>query len=170
MGNKMHPDINNIEASTSQIADLLDMNRNTVAKRLGEIKQVGGNTINLKLYRLEDALRAIIFPSIKEHGDMSPQDRKAWFQSENERLKYESAARELIPAEECRDVYTQLCKGLVLVLETLPDLLERDCALTPTAVKYVQDKIDDFRDHLYNEMQSDKFGIEDSEESNDGEI
>jgi len=35
-----------------------------------------------------------------------------------------------------------------MVLETLPDILERDCALTPTAVTRVQIIIDDLRDEM----------------------
>jgi hypothetical protein len=35
-----------------------------------------------------------------------------------------------------------------MVLETLPDILERDCALSPTAVIRVQNIIDDLRDEM----------------------
>lgn len=35
-----------------------------------------------------------------------------------------------------------------MMLETLPDILERDCALTPTAVTRVQVIIDDLRDEM----------------------
>jgi DNA-binding Lrp family transcriptional regulator len=156
--------------NVTQLAELVGMNRNMVARRLRETEMDGGNGENLKQYELGKALRVLIMPSVQENGEMSPQDRKAWYQSENERLKYESAARELIPADECADVYRTMCKGLVIVLETLPDLLERDCALTPTATKYVQDKIDDFRDHLYSEMRRDAFGKEDTEEHGYDEI
>lgn len=79
---------------------------------------------------------------------MSPQDRKAWYQSENERLKFEAASRELIPIDEVAREYTSLAKAVVMMLETLPDILERDCALTPTAVTRVQVNIDDLRDEM----------------------
>ncbi|MBW4199528.1 DUF1441 family protein [Enterobacter cloacae subsp. cloacae] len=75
----------------------------------------------------------------------------------NERLKYESTRRFLIPAEECRREYRVIMKGTAILLETLPDLLERDCALTPQATSYVQKVIDDFRDHLAAELAGDKF-------------
>jgi hypothetical protein len=44
--------------------------------------------------------------------------------------------------------YSLLAKSVVMVLETLPDVLERDCAMTPSAVSRVQSIIDDLRDQL----------------------
>jgi hypothetical protein len=41
-----------------------------------------------------------------------------------------------------------MAKAVVMVLETLPDVLERDCALTPAAVSRVQSVIDDLRDQM----------------------
>ena len=41
-----------------------------------------------------------------------------------------------------------MAKAVVTVLETLPDILERDCALTPVAVSRVQDVIDELRDQI----------------------
>ena len=41
-----------------------------------------------------------------------------------------------------------LAKAVVMVLETLPDILERDCALQPSAVIRVQRIIDDLRDEM----------------------
>lgn len=79
---------------------------------------------------------------------MSPQGRKAWYQSENERLKFEKDERELIPADEVAREFSALAKAVVQVLETLPDILERDCALTLSAVSRVQGVIDDLRDEM----------------------
>ncbi|MBF4213468.1 DUF1441 family protein, partial [Pseudomonas donghuensis] len=55
---------------------------------------------NLKVYELGPAIQALLTPSVKENGEMSPQDRKAWYQSENERLRFEEASRELLPVDE----------------------------------------------------------------------
>ena len=41
-----------------------------------------------------------------------------------------------------------MSKAVVQVLETLPDILERDCALSPAAVARVQSVIDDLRDQI----------------------
>lgn len=141
-------ELSRMQVNVTQLAELVGMNRNLVARRLRELELVGGNGENLKLYELGAALQAILTPSMKENGEMSPQDRKAWYQSENERLKFEEAARDLIPADEVVREYSFLAKAVVMVLETLPDILERDCALTPTAVSRVQSIIDDLRDEM----------------------
>ena len=44
--------------------------------------------------------------------------------------------------------FSLMAKAVVMVLETLPDILERDCALTPVAVSRVQSVIDDLRDQV----------------------
>lgn len=141
------------QVNVTQLAELVGMNRNLVARRLRDMELAGGNGENLKLYELGPALQALLTPSMKENGEMSPQDRKAWYQSENERLKFEAASRELIPVEEVAREYASLAKAVVMVLETLPDILERDCALTPTAVTRVQFIIDDLRDQMARKIE-----------------
>lgn len=136
------------QVNVTQLAELVGMNRNLVARRLRDMELAGGNGENLKLYELGPALQALLTPSMKENGEMSPQDRKAWYQSENERLKFEAASRELLPVDEVAREYASLAKAVVMVLETLPDILERDCALTPMAVTRVQSIIDDLRDEM----------------------
>ena len=54
--------------------------------------------------------------SVQENGEMSPQDRKAWYQSENERLKFEKHERELIPAYGVAREFSALAKAVVQVL------------------------------------------------------
>ncbi|HBS2458717.1 TPA: DUF1441 family protein [Klebsiella pneumoniae] len=134
--------------NVTQLAELVGMNRNMVARRLRETEMDGGNGENLKQYELGKALRVLIMPSVQENGEMSPQDRKAWYQSENERIKFEQSERELIPADEVIREYSVMAKAVVQILETLPDILERDCALTPAAVARVQAVIDDLRDEM----------------------
>ncbi|MCL5499343.1 DUF1441 family protein [Phytobacter diazotrophicus] len=134
--------------NVTQLSELVGMNRNMVARRLRETELDGGNGENLKQYELCKALRVLIMPSVQENGEMSPQDRKAWYQSENERLKFEKEEREVIPVDEVVQVYSSMLKAVVMVLETLPDILERDCGLTPVAVNRVQGIIDDLRDEM----------------------
>ncbi|HDR2546043.1 TPA: DUF1441 family protein [Enterobacter ludwigii] len=141
-------ELSRMQVNVSQPAELVGMNRNLVARRLRELELVAGNGENLKVYELGPALQALLTPSVKENGEMSPQDRKAWYQSENERLRFEAASRELLPVDEVAREYASLAKAVVMVLETLPDILERDCALTPTAVTRVQIIIDDLRDEM----------------------
>ncbi|NPN98952.1 DUF1441 family protein, partial [Escherichia coli] len=75
-------------------------------------------------------------------------ERKAWYQSERERLKFEQETAQLIPASDVRREFAIWAKAVVQVLETLPDILERDCGLQPAAVSRVQSIIDDLRDQI----------------------
>lgn len=58
------------------------------------------------------------------------------------------STKQLIPAEDVAREFSMMAKAVVMVLETLPDILERDCALTPVAVSRVQSVIDDLRDQV----------------------
>lgn len=80
--------------------------------------------------------------------EMTPPDRLAHWKAENERLKFEVDTKQLIPAEDVAREFSMMAKAVVMVLETLPDILERDCALTPVAVSRVQSVIDDLRDQV----------------------
>ncbi|MCX8984201.1 DUF1441 family protein [Citrobacter portucalensis] len=142
-----------MQINVSQLAELVGMNRNLVARRLRDLELVAGNGENLKVYELGPALQALLTPSVKENGEMSPQDRKAWYQSENERLKFEESERQLLPVDEVAREYAVLAKAVVMVLENLPDILERDCALTPAAVNRVQSIIDDLRDEMARKVE-----------------
>ncbi len=73
---------------------------------------------------------------------------KPWYQSERERLKFEQETAQLIPASDVRREFAIWAKAVVQVLETLPDILERDCGLQPAAVSRVQSIIDDLRDQI----------------------
>ncbi|WP_421671041.1 DUF1441 family protein [Rahnella sp. EDr1-12] len=141
-------DLSRTQVNVSQLAELVGMNRNLVARRLRELELVGGNSGNLKLYELGLALQELLTPSMKENGEMSPQERKAWYQSENERIKFEHANGELIQADEVAREFAVMAKAVVQVLETLPDILERDCALSPAIIVRVQSIIDDLRDEM----------------------
>ncbi len=89
-------------------------------------------------------------------------ERKAWYQSERERLKFEQETAQLIPASDVRREFAIWAKAVVQVLETLPDILERDCGLQPAAVSRVQSIIDDLRDQIA--LRVTEAGADDEEE------
>lgn len=145
----MDNEIKSLQLNVSQLAALSGLHRQTVATRVKNIRPAGGNDSNLKLYRLTDILAELMkAPPPVNEGEMNPQDRKAWYQSERERLKFEQETGELIPASDVAREFAEMAKAMVQVLETLPDILERDCALPPVAVTRVQSIIDDLRDEI----------------------
>lgn len=74
------------------------------------------------------------------------------YASLNERLKYETAARQLLPASAVERTIGEAFKTLAQTLDSLPDTLERDCALPPNAVIAVQRAIDSARETLYTTL------------------
>lgn len=145
----MDSELKHLTLNISQLATLSGVHRQTVAARLKNVRPVGGNDTNLRLYLLAAVLGELMkMPPPVAEGEMVPQDRKAWYQSERERLKFEQEVGELLPAADVAREFADMAKAMIQVLETLPDILERDCALSPDAVCRVQEIIDDLRDEI----------------------
>ena len=142
-----------LKLNVGQIANLTGFSRPTVASKLALITPIQNNK-NLKLYSLEQLLR-LGFDNVRSENvdELSPNDRRAFWQAENERLKYERETGELIPAFEVAQEMSFLAKAIVQSLETLPDILERDCGLQPNALIRVQQVIDDIRDQMAQHIQ-----------------
>ena len=142
----MDRELKNLTLNISQLAALSGVHRQTAAARLQNLPVAGGHESNLKLYRVVDIVSAFLaLPPPVAEGEMDAHERKAWYQSERERLKFEQETAQLIPASDVRREFAIWAKAVVQVLETLPDILERDCGLQPDAVSRVQSIIDDLR-------------------------
>lgn len=153
----MDNEIKSLKLNVTQLAALSGVHRQTVNARLKNVSAIGGNDANLKLYSLTSVLSELMkMPAPVAEGEMEPQDRKAWYQSERERLKFEQEVGELIPASDVAREFADMAKSMVQVLETLPDILERDCALSSEAVTRVQNIIDDLRDEIARRVMSDE--------------
>lgn len=145
----MDKELENVRLNLNQLAAITGAHRQTIAARLKNVELAPGSNAKLKLYTLPDVLAELVKSTpVADVDQMLPPDRKAWFQSERERLKFQQETCELIPAEEVSREFSSMAKAMVQVLETLPDILERDCALSPSAVSRVQSIIDDLRDQI----------------------
>ncbi|MCW2473413.1 MULTISPECIES: DUF1441 family protein [unclassified Symbiopectobacterium] len=145
----MDKEIESIRFNINQLAGITGLHRQTISSRLKNVEPAPGSNARLKLY----ALPALLCELMKtgetfEVDQMTPPDRKAWFQSERERLKFQQEVGELIPADDVVREFSSMAKAVIQILETLPDILERDCALQPAAVMRVQSIIDDLRDNI----------------------
>lgn len=145
----MDKEIASIRFNINQLAGITGLHRQTISSRLKNVEPAPGSNARLKLY----ALPALLCELMKtgetfEVDQMTPPDRKAWFQSERERLKFQQEVGELIPADDVVREFSSMAKAVIQILETLPDILERDCALQPAAVMRVQSIIDDLRDNI----------------------
>ncbi|HAS6087746.1 DUF1441 family protein [Vibrio vulnificus] len=141
--------------SISKMAEAFGMSRNTVSKRLREQSvQPAGQERGSLVYALKDAAPALFQSdpttsgALLDPNKMPPEMRKAWFQSENERIKFEKSLGLLSETSDVARNYALLAKSVIQVMETMPDVLERDCGLTPSQVAKVQASIDDLRDQI----------------------
>lgn len=145
----MDQEIASLKLNINQLAAITDVHRQTVAARLKNVSPAPGSNSKLKLYFVTEILTELMVPTVStDLDDMQPSDRLAHWKAENERIKFEQDTGQLIPADEVAREFSLMAKAVVMILETLPDILERDCALTPAAVSRVQSVIDDLRDQM----------------------
>ncbi|UIN00033.1 DUF1441 family protein [Yersinia ruckeri] len=143
--------------SIAKIAEAFRLDRKVVKKRLLEANiPIAGEFRGNAIYALSDVGPALFGPQAvdediqarQDPNKMDPKDRKDWFDSEKGRIWLEKELRHLIPHNEVISVYSSIAKSALQVLETLPDRLERDAALSPAAVLVTQSIIDSVRDDL----------------------
>ncbi|HGU5636300.1 TPA: DUF1441 family protein [Escherichia coli] len=116
----MDRELKNLTLNISQLAALSGVHRQTAAARLQNLPVAGGHESNLKLYRVVDIVSAFLaLPPPVAEGEMDAHERKAWYQSERERLKFEQETAQLIPASDVRREFAIWAKAVVQVLETL---------------------------------------------------
>ena len=145
----MDQEIASFKLNINQLAGITGVHRQTVAARLKNVEPAPGSNAKLKLFQITDILTELMVPTIAgELDDMTPSERLAHWKAENERIKFEQETGQLIPADEVAREFSLMAKAIIMVLETLPDVLERDCALSPAAVSRVQSVIDDLRDQM----------------------
>ena len=123
----MDQEIATLKLNINQLAGITGVHRQTVAARLKNIEPAPGSNSKLKLYLITDILTELMIPTVSANiDDMLPSDRLSHWKAENERLKFEQDTGQLIPADEVAREFSLMAKAVVMVLETLPDVLERD--------------------------------------------
>lgn len=146
--------------SISRLARAFDKHRDTVRKRITEAGIApAGKRHGTPVYRIKDVAAAIVGPDLgmaapgadNDPDQMTPVERRAWFQSENERIKLEQELGHLIPDHEMAREMSRFAKNIAAALESLPDVLERDAGLEGEALDVVQRITDEFREQMYRE-------------------
>lgn len=140
--------IDGIRLSLSALSREFGIARETVGKRLAAAGVVAdGERKGHPVYRVGPACRALLTAEIATTGkvdnpeDLPPQDRRAWYQSERERVHLEREQQNLVPAEDVREQLALILKITSQFLDTLPDILERDCQLQPDALAVIEQRI-----------------------------
>ena len=123
--------------SLTTLAREFGISRDTVGRRLRNAGvRSTGERAGYPVFSLGPASTALVWadrPALAEGGNdpdsMSPTDRKAWYQSETSRLAVEKEEGTSVSADACRVELGTAVKIMIQMLETLPDILERDCGM-----------------------------------------
>ncbi len=143
-------------ASMRRLAEEFGLSRDTVARRIRDagIKPHGEDG-GYPVYRLRDVASVLVDgAAVDPEGNtdpdrLPPEKRRAWFQSEHERMNLEAKAGKLVPALEHERDVARVLGAVVQTFETLPDILERDEALEPHQVQRLQEILDARRLELF---------------------
>lgn len=144
----------------TRLAEAFGLHRDTVRKRLKEARvKPAGKRAGVDVYALADVGPALFAAEAgnKSEDDydpnkMAPKDRKDFFQSERERLKFQTEIGELIPDSEYRLDLASVLKFLVSAFETMPDDLERRYKVPPEVLEHVETWGDERRSWLYQKV------------------
>ena len=140
-----------LKLNINQIAELVGMHRQTVSQRVAGLTPAIGSNSKLKLYALSDLIKIGLAEKMTGDVDsLSPVERRAFWQAENEKRD----TGELVPAFEVAQEMSFLAKAVVQSLDTLPDILERDCGLTPSQLTRVIQVIDDVKSQMSSHIQT----------------
>lgn len=139
----------------AKLANAFGLHRDTVTARLHKygVEPVATSGRSL-LYDFREAAEAIfrdVVLASAEPEDMDPANRRSWFQSENERLKFETDQGQLIPDHEVAMRMSVVTKRVANFLDSLPDAIERECGATPDQLQAVERTLDQVRERIYRE-------------------
>lgn len=142
--------------SISTLAAEFGMTRETVAKRIADAGVApSGERGGYPVYRLKSVLQALL--SISADGRVDPEKldpfkRKAHYQAEAERLDLERQAGELIPRIEVEREQARVFVAIAQKLETLTDVVERDCGMNTEQIVRMEKAVNEIRELLYAEL------------------
>lgn len=169
----------------NELATAFKLSPPTVRKMLGDTPTAGkrGKTTIYKLgdvCTLNDVREPYIEPTPEEEtietnpDKMKPSDRRTHYQAEDlkqaaelKQRKNDIESRALIPAHEVEQALAQAFKTIALLLDTLPDALERDGMIAASDIHSIIAIIDSSREQLAVDLSSLSPAIEDMNEGGD---
>jgi hypothetical protein len=119
--------------------------------RLGIITPIKGPK-GQALYKLHDLINLVFYRDDKGAvaiDRLAPMHRKAHYEAELAKQKMMQQATQLIPASEVEAELARVAKALTQFLDTLPDILERDCGLNSSVLQKIEGRIDACREDLH---------------------
>ncbi len=143
--------------SINALAEEFGIDRRTVKKRLDGIPPAG-EVSGHPAWRLRDVAVAVMGPQAAvtigglDPDELPPKDRLDHYRAEREKIKWQAEERISIPAPEVEAVVASAFKALSQGLDTIPDVLENDCALGAAEVERTIEVIDGIREGLYQQL------------------
>lgn len=141
--------------SISVLAAVFSVDRPTASARLkgANVTPIGSHK-GSAVYPVGPAAVAIL-AQVDEKGNqnpatMKPMDRRAHWQAENERIKFEQGIGQLVPIEECRTQYAEIAKICVRQVSTMADRAERDLRCPPEVVEWLEKEAMSLRIELHS--------------------
>jgi hypothetical protein len=126
--------------------------------RLGIITPIKGAK-GQPLYKLRDLIDLTFYRDDAGKVDidrLDPFRRKAHYSAELDKLKMLRESGQLIPASQVEAEQARVAKILTQFLDTLPDILERDCGASATLLQKIEQRIDSCREDLHRQIIGDE--------------
>jgi len=146
--------------SLNQLANEFGIARETVTRRIRDAGIVSsGMRRGHPVYRVGQVAQAILSPSNKSEPGandpdmMTPKERSDWFRAENDRLKFEKELGLLVGSDAVMVEMAEIAKMGLSVLETLPDILERDFMLEPKVISGIEERVDALREQWADKLE-----------------
>jgi len=146
-----------LHVSISTLAAEFGVTRETAAKRIADAGiEPSGKRGGHPVYRLKDAWSAVL-GQIADDGTpdpdkLDPFKRQAHYKAEHLKLQLEAEQRELVPRIEVEQEQARILRVIALVLDTLPDVLERDCGLAASMIIAVEKRLDQAREEMHKAL------------------
>ena len=142
--------INDLLWTQTRYSDVLGMDRRVVASALETApSQMHSGT---RVWHVRDGMPAIFKRGQGGKIDfetLAPKDRLDFIRSQRELLKLKQETKTLLPAVDVERHVGEMLKILAQGLAALPDVLERECGLTPAGITAAHRTLDAARETLY---------------------
>lgn len=146
-----------LHVSVSTLAAEFGVTRETAARRIADAGvKASGKRGGYPVYRLKDVY-SVVLGQAGEDGAVDPDKldpfkRQAHYKAEHLKLQLETEQRELIPQIEVEQEQARILRVVAMFLDTLPDVLERDCGLAASMIIAVEKRIDQVREEMHKAL------------------
>lgn len=144
-----------VHLTITQFAGEYSSTRETISKRLADAGlQPSGRRGNADVYRLKELVKAVYTDvgGAVDPEKLDPFQRKSHYQAEKEKIDLDTMRGALVPADEVAAEAAHACKVMAQWIDTLPDILERDCGLPRHALAKLEQRMDVARSDLRRQI------------------